>query len=886
MLLRTLGLLFAVWASLFTWNAFSQTPPPPPLRLPDTVRPVRYSAELTIVPGETSFRGSIDIELEVTKPTNIVWLNARYLAVERAQLESAGTRAEARVVPGGDNFVGFGFDSALAPGAARLHIEYTGEINRKDTAGVFSQREGDDWYAYTQFEPIRARRAFPSFDEPGYKVPWQLALIVRAEHVAVSNTPVASEVPLPGGMKRVTFAPTPPLPSYLIAFGVGPFDIVDAAAAGVKPTPVRIITPKGMAAQARYAAQATPRILELSERYTGIPYPYEKLDSLAIPQTVFFGAMENPGLITYAMPLILAKAQDESPRFRQTYAHVAAHEIGHMWFGDLVTHTWWDDIWLNESFATWFSGTITDRFEPSWGVRAGEQIARGAAMSNDGLASARRIRQPIEGDSDIANAFDEITYQKGAAVLAMFEAWMGEDKFGNAVRRYLARHAHANAGTGDFLAELSAEDAQAGPAFATFLEQAGVPVVSMRLQCGAAGARLRLAQQRFLPLGSAGAGAQLWQIPVCVRYTARGIERRACTLMKTAEETLPLGAACPTSLAADTARYYRARYEDGALQKLASPRDAAATVAMIGDAGALAHNGTLSVSDALRTVQPFANSPDRHVVQSLIKLIHDIRTILPEEPDASEARWIRGLFGRKARDLGFHPRENESEEVRELRPAVLKFVIDAGDDRTLGAQAVALAKRWLEDRGAVDPGMVQTVLEGAARHGDRELFERYRAGLGKTGDRRERNDLFSAFGSFRDPALIDAALGLVMSEELDIREAMRIVWTLSGDARRGRYAYEFMKRNFDALVARLPRDSAAQFPYFGRKLCDQAARDDMAIFFRDRIGEYAGGPRNLAQMLESIGLCAEFKSRQQGNLVRFLQDWSGGRSHSHAGLAR
>jgi alanyl aminopeptidase len=869
MIIRILAFAVAAW--LFPWSAFSHVATPPTLRLPDSVHPRRYAVELTIVPSEDSFRGSIDIELEVRKPTNILWLNARYLTVELARLEGASQTLQARVIPGGEDFVGLQFDPALAPGAARLHLEYRGEINKKDTSGIFSQREGPDWYAYTQFEPTRARRAFPCFDEPGFKVPWQLNLIVREQHIAISNTPVASQTTLPGGMKRVTFAQTQPLPSYLIAFGVGPFDTVDAGQAGMKATPVRIVTPKGMAAQARYAASITPRILELSEQYSGVPYPYEKLDSLAIPQTVSFGAMENPGLITYSMSLLLARPQDETPRFRQTYAQVAAHEIGHMWFGDLVTHAWWDDIWLNESFATWFAGKITDRFEPTWGVKIRSVIRRGEAMSNDGLPSARRIRQPIEGNSDIANAFDSITYTKGGAVLAMFEAWMGEDRFRNAVKRYLARHAHANATAADFLAELSAEDAQAGPAFATFLEQAGVPQVSMQLQCDKSGAKLKLSQQRFLPLGSAAANTQLWQVPVCVGYKAGGRAQRTCGLMKTGTEELALGAACPGSLAADTARYYRVRYDGALLGKIAVPKGPAETVALIGDISALAHNGTISLSQALRTVQPHAASRNRHVAQSLMTMIEGIRNLVPEALRPAEARWIRGLFGRQAHSLGLNSMPDEGEDARQLRPALLKFVVDAGDDRKLGAQSVALAKRWFVDRSAIDGSMVPTVLESAARHGDRGLFEQFRSELQKTQDRRERRFLLAALGSFRDAALAQAALDLLLDRELDAREAVLIAWTVSDDPQRGLLAFEFMKRNFDALVERLPRDAAAQFPKWGNQLCDQSARNDMEAFFRERIGKFTGGPRILAQTAETISLCAAFKSSQQGSLVEFLQ---------------
>ena len=872
MLSRLVAVVLALLALFYACSAFAQVSVPPVLRLPDAVQPRHYTAELTIDPSEESFRASIGITLEIRKPTTIIWLNARYLTVESARLEGANQPVQARVFPGGEDFVGLQFDQALAPGTARLHLEYRGEINKKDTAGIFSQREGADWYAFTQFEPTRARRAFPCFDEPGYKVPWQLNLVVREEHIAVSNTPVASQTPLPGGMKKVAFAQTKPLPSYLIAFAVGPFDFVNAGTAGAKATPVRIVTPKGMGDQARYAARATPRILELSEQYTSVPYPYEKLDSLAIPQTVTFGAMENPGLITYGMSLLLAKPRDETARFKQSYAQTAAHEIGHMWFGDLVTHAWWDDIWLNESFATWFARKITDRFEPSWGVKIRGMISRGEAMSNDSLTSARKIRQPIENNSDIINAFDSITYTKGGAVLGMFESWMGEERFRLGVRRYLEKFAHGNATAADFLAELAAQGGeQAGPAFATFLDQAGVPLVSMRLQCDSKGSDLHLAQQRFLPLGSAGASAQTWQVPVCVRYTADGGAQRACTLMKTDTAVMTLGRACSTSLHADTARYYRTQYRGDLLQRIARPRSVAETVAFIGDLDALAHSGTLSLSRALQAVQPFVKSANRHVAQALVTMIARVRPAVPEGLQENEAHWIRSLFGNRAHSLGLNPKPRESEEARQLRPILIKLVADEGDDRKLGMQAVVLAKRWLQDRRAIDGSMVQTVLESAARHGERELFDLFRAEARKTRDRRERRYLFSALGSFRGPVLTEAALGLLLSDDHDIREAMQIAWTMSGNARTGNVAYEFMKRHFDVLVERSQRDAAAQFPRWGSQLCDEGGRADMEAFFRERIGKFTGGPRILAQTLEKITLCAAFKSGQQASLAEFLQ---------------
>jgi len=356
-----------------------------------------------------------------------------------------------------------------------------------------------------------------------------------------------------------------------------------------------------------------------------------------------------------------------------------------------------------------------------------------------------------------------------------------------------------------------------------------------------------------------------------VRYTAKGKTQRACALMKTDTAVMSLGAACPTSLAADTARYYRTQYQGDLLQRVARPRSVDETVALIGDIDALAHNGTMSLSRALRTVQPHTESRNRHVAQSLMTMLGGIRSLVPEALRPNEARWIQRLFGRKAHSLGLNPGPDESEETRQLRPALVKFVVDAGDDHKLGAKSVALAKRWLHDRSAIDGSMVQTVLAGAARHGDRELFELFRAELQKTQHRRERRFLFAALGSFRDAALARAALGLLLDPELDIREAVLIAWTVSEDPDRGFLAYEFMKRNFDALVERSQRNAAARFPTWGRQLCDEGRRADMEAFFRERIGKFTGGPRILAQTLEAISLCAAFKRSQQGSLNEFLQ---------------
>jgi alanyl aminopeptidase len=848
---------------------------PPVLRLPDGVRPLRYAAELTLRPQDSAFRGAIEIEIEVTRETPVVWLNARFLQIDGARI---GQRA-AQVLPGGEEFVGLRPEAPLAPGRTTIRIEYRGELSARDSVGAFRIREAGDWYVYTQLESIFARRVFPCFDEPAHKVPWQLTLEVPVGDVAVSNTPSVSETLLeengkPGGMKRVRFAQTRPLPSYLIAFGVGPFDIVEAGKAGRGATPLRILAPRGQGPLARYAAQVTPRLLELTEDYAGIAHPYEKLDSLAVPRPG--GAMENPGLITYASNLILARPQDETPRFKQAYAHVAAHEIAHLWFGDLVTHAWWDDLWLNESFATWLSDKTIERFAPGWDIRAKSLHERNYAMKNDALASARRIRQPIESNGDILNAFDPITYAKGGAVLGMFERWLGEERFRQALRQYLASHADGVADATAFLAALTQAQPGAGAAFETFLEQAGLPLLSMDLGCGPAGASLRLEQRRYVPLGSGlastGSG-QIWQLPVCVRYGTYAGEDRLCAPLQSGTDRLALGKSCPSWIAAETARYYRVEYRGRAgARPAAAPTSIAASVAEIGDLDALARSGALSLDAALARFQVHAAHRSRDVAQSLMWALADLRPLVDEPLRPNWERWLTRLFGAQLKTLGLEARTQDSDDTLRLRPALAEFLAVEGNDTALQARARDLALRWLEDRDAIDGTMVDTALQAAARGGDRELFERMRAALAQA-SLRERRALYSALGSFADASLARAALALLLDPALDFREASQIAWAMASAPRGSERVFAFTKENFDALVARAPRDAAAYFPRWAGGFCSETARAEVEAFFRERAPRYTGGPRILAQTLERIDLCVAFRQGQKASLNRFLANF-------------
>src|SRR4029077_11714727 len=414
--------------------------------------------------------------------------------------------------------------------------------------------------------PIRrdlGRRAFPCFDEPSYKVPWQVTLNVPSDDGAFSNTAVLSEGPDSGGMKTVKFAETKPFPSYLVAIAVGPMDVVDAGLAGANHTAIRIIVPRGHGSEAQFAATTTGDIVKLLENYFGPPYPYEKLDEVAIPRIGY--AMEHPGLVTYGVGFFLMKPDEATQETKRGTTSVMAHEPAHQWFGDLVTNAWWDDIWLNEGFASWMANKIINQYHPEWKMNIGELNAYQGAMGTDELVTSRKARQQILSDDDIANAFDGITYHKGSALLNMFEAYMGPEKFQAGIRAYLKKYSSGNATSSDFLQSVSVGDPTVAQAFSTFLDQPGVPLVTTHLSCGGGSTQLQLSQRRFLPRGSAGTADQLWDIPVCVRYPSSNGDERQCTLLTSKSATLRLGKVfgCPAWIYANAgeAGYYRVLYD-------------------------------------------------------------------------------------------------------------------------------------------------------------------------------------------------------------------------------------------------------------------------------------------------------------------------------------
>jgi alanyl aminopeptidase len=851
---------------------------PPALRLPGDARPLRYDVELTIDPASEDFAGTIVTELELAAETRVLWLNAEEIAVESATFEAGGGAIAAKAISQHKKFLGLAVERPLPPGRAKLTIRYRGKAHRDDGDGIYTFQEDGAWYAVTQFEATDARQAFPCFDEPSYKVPWRLTLRTKKELVALGNTPIESEQEGPDGMKTVRFAETKPLPSYLVAFAVGPFDLVDAGKSR-GGAPIRIAVPRGHGKEVAYPVQSTRPLLDLLEDYFGIPYPYAKLDLVAMP--VFnAGAMENPGLITYRQALVLTKPGEETLEKQQVFASITAHEIAHQWFGNYVTLAWWDDAWLNEAFATWIASKIIDQWKPAWEAKAERVANRARVMSSDSLDTARAIRQPIAVEGDVQNAFDDITYQKGQAVLAMVESWVGAETFQRGVRTYMKQHAWANATYADFVGAMSAAAGKdLRPVLDSFVLQSGVPFVSFELRCGKdAPPRLALGQQRYRTTGSQIDPKRTWHVPVCVRWGAGAASGRDCGMLDAAAGELPLSAkACPDWVLPNEAGigYYRMQPKADLLDRLLARATRVLAlperVGLVSDVNALSASGDVPIGVALALLDTQSKDRSRHIVEMSIDLITRLNELTPPELRPNYERLIKRLFRARAMELGWQAKRSEPDDAKQLRPALLSLVAGLGRDPELGKQATALAWKWLDDHKAVDPELAAAVLSVAARGGDQKLFDRLLADAKKTQDRTERSRLLDGVGAFIEPKLVSQAMAIMLTDQFDLREELGLLQGGFQNPATREIAYRFVVDNYDAISNKLPAMYRPYMAFTLVALCDDARKAEAEAFFRPRIEKLDGGPRLLAQALEQLSLCSAAKKAHTPGVVAYLR---------------
>jgi alanyl aminopeptidase len=539
--------------------------------------------------------------------------------------------------------------------------------------------------------------------------------------------------------------------------------------------------------------------------------------------------------------------------------------------------TWWNDIWLNESFATWMARKVVEKFNPEWDAHEQREQERHKAMLIDRLASTRQIRQPVKRPDDLANAFDGITYDKGGAVLTMFENWLGEQGFRDGVRRYLNRHAYGNAKAEDFFAALSESNPALAKSFSSFVEQPGVPRIDVALDCTTAKPELHVQQERFLP-GAAVTPAprQKWSAPVCVRYEGQASDKPFCTVLNDVRNSIALPVnTCPGWVLPNPSGVgYFLSGIDGSLLKglVKAPLTGAEVVSLAADLSTLARSAAFSLDQVLEMAAGYAADPRPEVAKAAAEAVSGMHTAIFDANGRIQLMlWVNRHFAKRALQLGWQPREDDSDATRKLRAHLLPLATEIGGEPALRAEANKLALQWLSRKDGPQLGaMLRPLLHSAAYSGDRILLDALVAAAAASPDGGERDELFRALGSFTEPVLRQQAFDLLLSDRFDAREAVTILSTAARNPDSAPAVQQFVREHYDFLLAKLPEDYGAIMPEWGKMLCSVPERTAFQNFFQARAAKQKGGARNLAQALESIDICLANRKMQEENVRRFL----------------
>jgi alanyl aminopeptidase len=806
----------------------------PGLRLADGVAPQSYDLTLELDPARDTFTGHVAIAIAVAAPgTARLWLHAVDLEIASARLEDHGRVDEVALLDGGagTQLRGVALPRVVA-GAITLVIDYTGRVSdlsghaAKDEEGLFRERAAGRWYLYSQAESIFARRIVPCFDEPRWKPAWRVTMIVPRDQVALANAPVTAERALPGGRREVRFAEIAQLPSYLLAVAVGPFDVVDAGALGRGHTPVRFAVLAGDGGKLALARRELPRVIDALERYFDAPLPLRKLDLVAVPR--FFGAMENAGLITFETAVLVGGRE---------LVMVMAHELAHQWFGNAVTPAWWDQLWLSETFATWLGERVTASLEAAPAAALAHH-ARAEALSADDQSDARPLEQPIARSEDIEPAFDAIAYEKGAAVVATFERFVGSAVFQAAVRAYVAAHAGTSVTSRAFLDALEATaGAPAAAALASNLGHAGTPVVELALACGAAPAIVARARGGVV-------------VPVCVRFPAAGDASepaRACFLAgDRVEHHLPAAAGCPAWVVGnDGGRgYYRTVWRGAAPVAPFAQLSADERLSRGDDAALAVRHGELALADALVELTALAITRDPYGGLAALEIARAIDPLVPDPVRPAWAAWLAARFADRLTSAALSAPRSMTDYL--VRRQIVPLALGAIAPSALVAAAAAT------DRRARGPG--DLMLQIAAARDPGALFDRIIAAAAAARTEDARGELLDDLGAF--PAAFAPRVADLL---FDPRFTAAQVWPAlvdmleRGDARTA--AWRAIHDRFVRLGGALAGAGARDVVAATAGLCEPPARAEVAADFTARLAATGEDRRALGRALAAIDRC-------------------------------
>ena len=842
------------------------------VRLGDDVVPVKQSVDLSVDPKSDQYTGSVTIELDVKRATSSFLLHAVDLTIDTLTLTKGNSQIEATHAPGEDGTLVVKTATPLTPGKHTLYILFNNKFNRQ-AVGLYKMttREGEP-YLFTQFQAIDARRAFPCWDEPGFKIPYQLTVSFPEEYEAISNTPIVSTERTAVGSAletqvtyatKVSFAPTKPLPSYLVALAVGKFESTPIPGMSV---PGRVIAVKGQGQMTKTAAEITPPVLAALEKYFDGKHPFEKVDLIAVPE-YWAGAMENPGLITFRDTVLLLDPKSATPAQRQNLVRVTAHELSHMWFGDLVTMEWWTDFWLNESFADWMGDKITDQVFPEFEHAIGEMGDIQAVMSADARATTDPIRKldtsPEESMRNVG-----VAYNKGKAVLSMFEQWIGPDKFRQGVLAHLKSNAWGNANASEFFASLSkVAPAGTSASLETFIAQPGIPLVTVDVT----GTTVRLSQKRFST--SPGIQQMTWRVPVTLRYSDGKTTRTKAVLLDEPSKTVQLEGKSVAWIYphAQAAGYYRWQLSDDAMTALAArasevlePKE---RLALLGNLGALFRAGVIHGDDYLEHLSHFANDPDPHVVGTVTGALGQIRfTFDSEQQRPRFAAYVRRTLGPALARIGLDPSKDTSASVTGLRPDLIVWLAQYGEDESVLRFVKEQLPKYLKDPSSVHPTLAGLVVALSAMHGDEAMYQEFKKRFESATIPAERARFLNSLRQFRNPAIRAKVREYALSGAVRPTDFFQLAGGGDTEAER-EDVYQWVIANYDAITKKLPPAFAAGMPFIVGG-CEPERVERARKFFAEHKTE--GTERSMARTAEQVNECAALRAREMDAVMKYL----------------
>jgi aminopeptidase N/puromycin-sensitive aminopeptidase len=855
----------AIVAGAVAILSFLPAPDSTAQRLPQTVKPEHYALTLTPDLKAATFSGVERIDLDVQQPTKTITLNSSEIVFQSVTVTAGGKEQTATVSTDKDKEQAtFTVAQEIPAGKASLSIRYTGILN-DELRGFYLSKTAKRNYAVTQFESTDARRAYPSFDEPALKATYDVTLVVDKGDTAISNSEIVSDTPGPGAEKHtLTFGTTPKMSTYQVAFLVGDFQCSAGEQDGVQ---IRVCATPDKIALTHYGVDVAKYVLHYYDDYFGIPYPLKKLDLIGLPDFEA-GAMENFGAITYRETELLIDPKTASVGTKKGVAEVIAHEVAHQWFGNLVTMQWWDNLWLNEGFATWMETKLVAAMHPEWNIDQEESASRDGTLDLDAQPTTRAIRAKADTRDEIEQMFDGISYGKAGAVLNMVENYEGRETFRKGVHNYLVAHEYANATAEDFWsAQTAVSHKPIDKIMESFVAQAGAPLVTFG---DPAGGMVEVSQQRFFLSPSIKPNpAQKWTIPVCFK-TATGPDCQVLTPDKTSLR-VPAGA---LFFANEGGRgFYRSAYPADRYAELVKQVETGLgpteRISLIGDLWAQVRSNKAAVDDYLNLVTAVRSDENAEVVSKALSGVGSIysHVAATQEQRDGLAAWLRATFSEEYAKLG-PPADSDSPNKRELRATLMRALAGFAKDPAVIAQAKDVAMKYLADPASQDATLAQTATAIAAQNGDAALFEKLQHAYETSTDPNLQGIALAMLAMFQNPELEQKALDYALTDKVRKQDAAyQFAIAMQGSETRDR-AWQYVKDHWDAVHPLLTPETGSALVSSTAAFCSAAAREDVQQFFASH--KVASADQTMKHTVERINGCIEFRKLQQANLDKWL----------------